>query len=63
MMRAASLLGRSESGQSFELKLEGLIGSAFVLVEDERICAHPERNGEPSQRLERGLRRAGLVAA
>jgi hypothetical protein len=53
----------AEAAGGFEVKLEGFVGASLVLVEDERICADGEGEGEAAEYVEGGLAVAGFVAA
>ena len=51
-----------EAGDGLELVPQLVVGSALVLLEDELICAHAERNNDPADHVEGRLRGARLVA-
>lgn len=45
-----------------EVQAQVVAGAALVLIEQQRIAADAEGDGEPAQHRQRGLRLAGLVA-
>lgn len=55
-------LVRREVAQGLELEFERFVRAAFVLVEEQHICADAQRHGEPPQDIEGGLAGAALVA-
>jgi hypothetical protein len=55
------LLFRRHAGDRIEVQTQIVVGAALVLVEQQRIATDPERDGEPAQHRQRGLRLAGLV--
>src|SRR6516225_1434092 len=57
------LLFRIESAGRLELKLQVVVGTAFVLCEEEHVCGHAKRDREFTNGIERGLRLAAFVTA
>ena len=54
------ILGR-HARNGLEVQSQVVAGAAFVLIEQQRIAADAEGDGEPAQHRQRGLRLAGLT--
>ena len=56
-----TFLFRGELRDSFKLEAEIAIRTALIGAEDQHICTHLQSDSEPSNYIQRGLRRAVLV--
>jgi hypothetical protein len=57
-----SLLG-TESSQGLEVEAQIVAGIALIRIEDERVSAGRQGEGDPLESIEGGLRRPGLIPA